>query len=75
MTFRQRAELIADYIEASRNKCSPLVDDLRLTDALETRRRVYGEFRKHDFSTAVRESDIAAITGLLKVEGETHDRT
>lgn len=65
MTFQQKAELIADYIDASRNSYSPLNDDPRLAEALKTYKRVYSELRVHDFSTARREADIAAIIELL----------
>ena len=65
MTFQQRAEILADFIEANSNKYSRLRDDPRLVDALKEFDSIYQEKRVHDFTEARREAYIAAFCKLL----------
>jgi hypothetical protein len=64
-TFEQRAELIADFIEATNNKYSRLHNDNRLFEALTAYNNAYEERRTHGFSEARREAYIAGIAKLL----------
>jgi hypothetical protein len=65
MTFEQRAELIADFVEVVSNKYRQLCDDKRLAEAIKAYNDTYNERRVHGFSKAQREAYIAGIVELL----------
>lgn len=66
MTIEQRAELIADYIEAVQNKDNFLRADVRLLPALSAFTETYKQLRnKMSFTEAAHQAHVEAVVELL----------